>query len=84
MDDNLFSILDIQSLLRFAIQQTALQIEVVAGAVGINGSESRLDISGGTFDIGDITFVAQIVVVDILAGTGTLLVAHLEHRHANL
>ena len=46
LSHNLFSILDIYSLVGFAVKLSALQVEVAAGAVSIDGLDGGLDAGG--------------------------------------
>ena len=72
-------LLDEETLHWLAVQHTSLQVEVEAGAVGIDGPEGRLD-GGAAVDEGDDGVEVQVLEADILASCGTLLICRLEHR----
>ena len=80
MVDDFLAIQDIHALVGSAVKQAALQIEVAAGAVCVDGTEAGLDACRVAVNEWDVVFVVQIVEADVLAGTGALLVANLEHR----
>jgi hypothetical protein len=47
--NDLLAIFNIQSLVRLAVQHTALHIKVAAGAVGIDGADGWLDAGSELF-----------------------------------
>jgi len=60
-DDNLPTILNIQSLVRFAVQHTSLHVEVAAGAVGLDSHYNGLDASRSRCgNIGIVEYVKRI------------------------
>ena len=72
-------LLDEDTLHGLAVQHATLQVEVEAGAVGIDGPEGGLD-ARTVVEEGDDGFEVQVLEADILASCGTLLISRLEHR----